>query len=237
MDGIAKTQGLSRASLLLCYITDRTQCPGGRAEQELRLLKKIAECAAAGVDYIQLREKDLSSRDLEALARKAVAALPSGSPSKLLINARVDVALACGAHGVHPPTNDLAASEVRAVFSRVGRAGNAAAVIGVSAHSVEEVARAEAQGADFVIFAPVFEKSGQANPQGLGQLRQACHRAHLAGTSSFSSSSMPVLALGGVTVENAPQCLAAGAAGIAAIRLFQQNDVEQMVGRLRSLHR
>jgi thiamine-phosphate pyrophosphorylase len=226
MDGTASTRKPS-LPLLLCYISDRAQFPGGRAQQELCLLKKIAECAAAGVDYIQLREKDLTSRDLEALVRKAVAALPADSQAKLLINARADVALACGAHGVHLPANDLAAGEVRTVFVR---AGNPAAVIGVSAHSVEEVRQAEARGADFVAFGPVFEKNGQMNPQGLKHLRQACQRAPMPSV----SSSMPILALGGVTLENAQQCLAAGAVGIAAIRLFQENDVEQTVDRLRS---
>src|SRR5262245_46677248 len=84
--------------LLLCYITDRKQFAGSQEAREQHLLAKIAECARAGVDYIQLREKDLSSRALEELAGKAVAAIPRGSKTKLLINSRTDVALACGAH-------------------------------------------------------------------------------------------------------------------------------------------
>src|SRR6202000_1760548 len=87
------------------------------AEQEHRLLEKIAECAAAGVDMIQLREKDLGSRTLEELAHKAMAALGK-SQTRLLINSRTDIALACGAHGVHLPANDLAASEIRSIFAR-----------------------------------------------------------------------------------------------------------------------
>ena len=89
-------------ALQLYYITDRRQFPGDCHEQEQRLLAKIAECAAAGVEYIQLREKDLEARALEDLAMKAMAAL-GGSGTKLLINSRTDVALACGAHGVHLP--------------------------------------------------------------------------------------------------------------------------------------
>ena len=92
--------------LQLYYITDRRQFAGDAHEQEQRLLAKIAECAAAGVEYIQLREKDLESRALEELALKAMAALGS-SRTQLLINSRTDVALACGAHGVHLPANDL----------------------------------------------------------------------------------------------------------------------------------
>ncbi len=212
--------------LLLCYITDRSQFPGGAVDQEQRLLKKIAECAAAGVDLIQLREKDLSARELEKLAEKAVAAIPKGSPARLLINSRTDVALAAGAHGVHLPANDLVASEVRSIMAR---AGKIKPVIGVSAHTAEEVAQAEAHGADFAVFGPVFEKDGRLNPGGLEHLRQACRRPPIDG------AAMPVLALGGITLENARQCFAAGAAGIAAIRLFQQNTVEPVVTRLRSL--
>jgi len=209
----------------LYYITDRRQFPGRAQEQERRLLAKIAECAAAGVDLIQLREKDLGARALEELALKAMAAL-AGSRTRLLINARTDVALACGAHGVHLPANDLAASDARAIFARVGVSEP---VIGVSTHSAAEVASAEAHGADFAAFGPVFEKSGSANREGLEQLRQICHRTEAA------QPPMPVLALGGITPENARLCVEAGAAGIAAIRLFQQKDVAALVKQLRSL--
>jgi thiamine-phosphate pyrophosphorylase len=216
--------------LQLYYVTDRRQFPGEGPEQERRLLLKIAECAAAGVDYIQLREKDLSIRALEELARKAVAALGSSS-TRLLINSRTDVALACGAHGVHLPSNDLPASEVRAIFARAGfeRINSRAPVIGVSAHSETEIANAEAHGADFAVFGPVFEKGGTANPHGLDRLQQICRRA------DSSTSNMPVFALGGITLENAHSCVKAGAAGIAGIRLFQENDARGVAEKLRRL--
>jgi thiamine-phosphate pyrophosphorylase len=215
--------------LRLYYITDRRLFPGNAAAQERQLLAKIGECAAAGVDWIQLREKDLSTSALQELAGKAMAALGS-SATRLLISSRTDVALACGAHGVHLPVNDLAASEVRAIFTRttLARTDVGAPVIGVSAHSLAEVASAEAHGADFAVFGPVFEKSGTANRDGLNQLRQICHRTESA------QPPMPVLALGGTTLENARQCAEAGAAGIAAIRLFQQNDVHAVVKKLRA---
>jgi thiamine-phosphate pyrophosphorylase len=209
--------------LQLYYITDRRQFSGDAQEQERRLLEKIAECTAAGVDLVQLREKDLSAGALEDLALKAMTAL-AGSRARLLINARTDIALASGAHGVHLPANDLAASDVRAIFAR---AGVSEPVIGVSTHSAAEVASAEAHGADFAVFAPVFEKGGNASREGLEKLRRICHRAEAA------QPPMPVLALGGITVENAPLCVTAGAAGIAAIRLFQQNDVQAIVKNLR----
>jgi thiamine-phosphate pyrophosphorylase len=216
------------AAVLLCYITDRSQFPGSSEHQKSRLLEKIAECAGAGVDYVQLREKDLSPRELEDLAGKALAAIPSASGTSLLINSRIDVALAVGAHGIHLPARDLSASDARVIWDRAGRTG---AVIGVSGHTGEEVSQAEAHGADFALFAPVFDKSGVANPAGITQLWHACHRPHPVGTP------MPVLALGGVTVENAQGCLDAGAAGIAGIRLFQQNDVRATVEQLRALQR
>ncbi|HEX4604885.1 MAG TPA: thiamine phosphate synthase [Candidatus Angelobacter sp.] len=223
---------------LLYYITDRRQFPGDAGEQERRLLKKIAESANAGVDMIQLREKDLSTRALEALALQAMAVL-AGSHTRLLINSRTDIALACGAHGVHLPSDDLAASEVRTVFSGTG--GNSASfaapglvtpglvtpIIGVSAHSAADVASAEAHGADFAVFAPVFEKNGTTRPDGLEQLQRVCHRTEAA------QPPLPVLALGGITLRNARRCLEAGAAGIAAIRLFQQDDVDAVVKTLR----
>jgi thiamine-phosphate pyrophosphorylase len=208
---------------MLCYITDRRQFPGSPQDQERELLAKIGECAAAGVDVVQLREKDLSARDLLELAQKAVTALPSGSPTRLLINSCTDVALACGAHGVHLPAGDLPASEVRTIWDRAGRMH---AVIGVSTHTPEEVALAEAHGADFAVFAPVFEKDGRKNPAGLRRLREVCSRPRRA------AAFMPVLALGGITLENAAECFAAGASGIAAIRLFQHNPAESVVRRL-----
>ena len=212
------------SAAMLCFITDRRQFPGSPQDQERRLLAKIAECAGAGVDLVQLREKDLSSRDLLALAQKAVASLP-GSATRLLLNARTDVALASGAHGVHLPAGGLPASEARAIW---GQVSTTHAVVGVSAHTPEEVALAASHGADFALFAPVFEKDGRGNPRGLVMLREACRQPRRA------EAFMPVLALGGVTPENAAMCFAAGASGVAAIRLFQQNPVEDVVRKLRS---
>src|SRR5258708_5837525 len=210
--------------MLLYYIPDRLQFSGNEGEKKLQLLRKIAECAAAGVRYIQLREKDLKIRELQELGAEAVHLISQHADTRLLINSRVDVALACGTMGVHLPANDLPASEVRAIF---GRAGQASRVVAVSCHTTKEVANAEAHGADFAVFGPVFEKNGLPDPGGLARLEQACKRAHMA------ANTMPVLALGGVTLENAKQCQDAGAAGIAGIRLFQQNNVEEVIRKLR----
>ena len=219
---------------ILYYITDRTHFPGGEADRRRQLLEKIAEAARCGVDYIQLREKDLSSQDLETLAGEAMGAIRAGlagahhGASRLLINSRTDVALASGADGVHLPSGDLSPAEVRGIWSRARSLANAVVSpqpsVSVSCHSPEEVAQAAAAGADLAVFAPVFEKkdSPAARPAGLEALGQAC------------GYRIPVLALGGVTLGNARACLEAGAAGIAAIRLFQENDVGKVVAALRS---
>jgi thiamine-phosphate pyrophosphorylase len=227
-------------SCLLYYITDRAVFPGDERTRRLRLLDKVAEAASHGVDYIQLREKDMPARELESLAREATRIIRDKTKpasgvrhpaTALLINSRTDVALATGAGGVHLRSNDVSPEEVQAAWGGKCGAGALAReispqdpVIAVSCHSSQEVLQAAANRASFAVFAPVFEKQDApgACPAGLEALRQAC-RARI-----------PVLALGGVTLQNAEFCLSAGAAGIAAIRLFQENDIGTIVRELRS---
>jgi thiamine-phosphate pyrophosphorylase len=218
--------------LLLYYITDRSQFPGNESVRRRRLLDKIAEAVHSGLDYIQLREKDLSARQLEILAREVMSIVhdPRTGNSKLktgfLINSRTDIAIACGADGVHLRSNDISPSEVREIWAKSGARtspGQAPArpTAAVSCHTPAEVASAAAQNADFVVFGPIFEKANSP-PAGLEALRKACQEK------------ISVLALGGISVENAKACMQAGAAGIAAIRLFQENEVEKVVAALRS---
>jgi len=221
---------------LLYYITDRTAFAPDEPTRRHRLLEKIAEAVRAGIDYIQLREKDLSSRELELLAREAVAVLSELRTDNrelrtaLLINSRTDVALAAGADGVHLRSEDISPREVRDVWEKCGAGAPAREssprepLIGVSCHSPDEVAQAADKRATFAVFAPVFEKKDTPNrqPAGLTQLRKACR------------ANIPVLALGGVTLQNAHSCLEAGAAGIAAIRLFQENNLSEIVERIRN---
>jgi thiamine-phosphate pyrophosphorylase len=216
-------------SCLLYYITDRTAFPGDELARRRRLLEKIREAVHAGVDYIQLREKDLPTRDLETLAREAVSAIAQLRTENqelrtfLLINSRTDVALAVRADGVHLRSDDISPQEVRVIWKcGAGAPANSPQdpLIAVSCHSPAEVAQAAARGANLAVFAPVFEKK-HANPTGLAALQKACE------------AKIPVLALGGVTLANAQSCLAAGASGIAAIRLFQDNDIAKVVKRLR----
>ena len=213
---------------LLYYITDRSQFPGDERARRRALLAKIAEAARAGVDYVQLRERDLSTRELETLAREVADLVRENSPStRLLINSRTDVALAAGADGVHLRADDVEPHEVRQVLDVSARPPLAIGqfLVAISCHSNEDVIRAESEAADFAVFAPVFGKRGTAGtpPAGLAALREACR------------AKISVLALGGVHLENAASCLNAGAAGIAAIRLFQENKIEDVVRALWAL--
>jgi thiamine-phosphate pyrophosphorylase len=194
--------------LLRYYITGRMQLSPDETERRAQLMRCIRRAADAGVDHIQLREKDLPVRELERLASAAKNVL-AGSGAKLLINSRADVAIACGLDGVHLTSSpdELPPSEVRTVLER---GGVRQAIVAVSCHSEAEVLRAYSHGADFVVFGPVFEKDGERSA-GLKGLQRVCAVAKL-----------PVLALGGVTEENAQACIDAGAAGIAGIRLFQK---------------
>jgi thiamine-phosphate pyrophosphorylase len=219
--------------MLLYYVTDRRSFEGTDARQRITLLERIAAAARAGVDYIQLREKDLSPRPLERLAREALHAVRENSAAtRLLINGRTDIALAVGADGVHLPSGELPASEIRALWACSNRS---APIIGVSAHSVADIQYAEAHGANFAVLAPIFEKVGtETRCLGEAALRAACMTTVLPDkTEAPPSNRFPVLALGGVTVANARSCLLAGAAGISGIRLFQQGDIADTVRQLR----
>ena len=222
---------------LLYYITDRSQFPGDERTRRRVLLATVAEAARARVDYIQLREKDLSARELEMLARDALTAVRNSTPlrtenrelrTRLLINSRTDVALAAGADGVHLRAEDVAPHDVRHVLevSTHRPLTTDRFLVAASCHTVTDVFRAESEKADFAVFAPVFGKRGGAGtpPAGLAALQEACCRAKIR-----------VLALGGVTIDNAASCLEAGAAGVAGIRLFQENKIEDVVRALRAL--
>ena len=211
--------------MILYYITDRSQFPGSEAEKCRRLVAKIAEAAQVGIDFIQLRERDLNARELEQLAAAAMEALQSKSPTRLLINSRNDVALAVAAHGVHLRADDITAAEARGIWLR---ATSTKPVIAVSCHTPEEIALAEAHGADFAVLGPIFEKESIA-PLGVGALRAAAQR------SLGAAEAMPVLALGGVTLNNAAECIAAGAKGMAGIRIFQTGDLKTTVAKLRAV--
>ena len=179
------------------YITD------SRTLANESLLDAIARNLAAGIEWIQIREKDLSARALFELVDAALK-LPNPHGSKILVNTRADVALAAGAAGVHLPSGSPPARFWR----------HPGFLAGVSCHSVDDVRQAEIEGADYVVFGPVFpprSKATHAEPRGLEDLRRAA-----------AAVKIPVLALGGVTRENADACVSSGAAGIAGITIFQE---------------
>lgn len=173
------------------------------------ILKLVRAAVVARIDLVQIREKNLSASVLYQLSVSA-AGITQGSSTKLLINDRSDIASAAGADGVHLATSSLPVDVVRRTFG-------SGFLIGVSTHSSEEVNRARQNGADFVVFGPVF---GTASKKQYGD---ALGLTSLCRVSS-ESSPFPVLALGGITMENVAECIQAGARGIAAIRMLQQPD-------------
>jgi len=209
---------------IVCYVTDRKSLGAGEGGQGV--LGKIRAAAAAGVDWVQIREKDLSGRELLALTREAVA---GRGAAPVIVNDRLDVALAAGAAGVHLGRESLRARDV----VRWCRAGNAAAefLVGVSCHSLEEAREARSAGASYIFFGPVFDtpsKRGMGEPQGDARLGEICR-----------SVTIPVVAIGGVSEQNAGECLRAGAAGVAAIRMFQEARdgaaMKTVIERIRAL--
>ena len=216
---------------LLCYVTDRRGLVSPKAHGNSGLLEKIAAALAAGVDWIQIREKDLSGRESSALAREAVRVLPDsaarkGAPPRILVNDRLDVALTAQAGGLHLGEHSLPTKEARRLVKSLQREKDF--LIGVSCHSLDAAKNAEQNGADYLFFGPVFATPAKANygaPQGLERLAEVCRAVRV-----------PVLAIGGITLENAAACLSAGAMGTAAIRLFQDApDLIAVVARLKKL--
>lgn len=216
----------------LCAITDRRRLPGhangqaAEASLRQRLLDLVEGWATGGVDFIQLREKDLAAPALESLAREMMGKI-ARSHAKLLVNVSTPgsatLALAAGADGVHLAGKPAegAARGVRQAFRSSGRA----AIVSMPCHCLEDIDLAWKEQVDLVLFSPVFEKPSQrlgapevSAPQGLEALGRACAMAH----------GIPVFALGGVTGANAPDCVAAGAAGVAGIRLFAGDDWRQL---------
>ena len=219
-------------SFLLCYITDRQQL------RSVSLTAVIRETLRAGVDMVQIREKDLASRELITLVEEALSAArgpgkgfeerASGPVSRehparatVLVNDRLDVALAAGAQGVHLGVHSMPVQVVRRIAPRPF-------VLGVSCHSLSEAMAAESGGADYLVVGPVFETPSKLRygpPLGLETLKEI-----------IAQITIPVLALGGITVERVRPCLEAGASGIAGIRIFQDCDsVQERVRELRAL--
>ncbi len=229
---------------LLCYVTDRRSLAGAEpADARKALLQKIASAGTAGVDWIQVREKDLTGKEYSALTREALQLAANSAPgetgrtvdsaaravaerTRIFVNDRLDVALATQAGGVHLGEKSLPPEEARRLANSLHRKKDF--LIGVSCHSLAAAKAAERGGADYLFFGPVFAtpaKAAYGAPQGLKRLAEVCRTVAL-----------PVLTIGGITLENAASCLSAGASGIAAIRLFHDApDMTVVVEALKKL--
>ncbi len=197
----------------LCYITDR------RALGPKPLPPFILEAVRAGVDLLQIREKDLDTRPLLELVKISVE-YARETNTRVVVNDRLDVALALGASGVHLGTRSLPPRAVRDCVPE-------GFLVGVSCHSLEEARAAESSGADYILLGPVFEtpsKIPYGPPLGLAKLQEVAAQVRV-----------PLLALGGINVERVKLCLEAGAAGIAGISIFQNcSSLENRVRELRA---
>lgn len=217
---------------IICYVTDRKALTGDKSVSAL--LNVIRAAAAAGVDWVQIREKDLPARDLFALVREGVSlsSVRTGSTHprsiKMIVNDRLDVALAAGAAGVHLGHASAPAREL----VRWCRAGNAPAdfLVGVSCHSLEGAKEAESADASYTYFGPIYETPSKipfGKPHGVEELAQVVKTVRI-----------PVVAIGGINEFNAAECIRAGAAGVAAIRMIQgASEAAVLKKAIEAIHR
>ena len=199
---------------VLCYITDRTTLPQGE------ISVRVKEAIEAGVSLVQIREKDMGTRELLGLAGNAVR-WAFGRATKIVVNDRLDVALVTGAQGVHLGRESAPPGAVGTHFSRPQ-------LMGVSCSSLEEAQSAEKAGADYILLAPIFKpfsKASSCPPLGLERLQEISRK-----------TTVPILALGGITLERVPSCREAGASGVGGISLFQGcPSLKQCVAEIRAL--
>ncbi|HXW54926.1 MAG TPA: thiamine phosphate synthase [Candidatus Cybelea sp.] len=215
---------------IACYVTDRRSLGPGPADPLPNLRERIRLSIDSGVDWIQIREKDLSGRELLALAHDTVSAakraMTTHSTPCVYVNDRLDIALAAEASGVHLGGQSLPAGDVVG-WCRTGHASPEFRV-GVSCHTMESAREAEQNGASYIFFGPVFDtpsKRVYGPPQGLDRLGDICRVIRI-----------PVMAIGGIEEANAADCIRAGASGFAAIRLFQERSKVRLAEFLERLH-
>jgi thiamine-phosphate pyrophosphorylase len=221
---------------IVCYVTDSQSL--GLTEPRSDILAKIEAAVVAGIDWVQIRAKGMPARQLLAITRAAVGmthrkpAPPAGPDrhgSLIFVNDRLDIALASDAAGIHLGRESLPALDVIGWQRR--RKIVTDLMVGLSCHTIDELRQAEDAGVDYAFFGPVFDtptKRPFGPPLGIAKLTAGCHATRL-----------KVIAIGGVTLENSAECLHAGAAGIAAIRMFQQTwepaKLKKAVKRLHSI--
>jgi thiamine-phosphate pyrophosphorylase len=179
-----------------------------------RVLTQVSAAVSAGIDLIQIREKNLSARVLFELCEQAVR-LTNRTATRLLVNDRADIAAGAGADGAHLTTRSIDARTIRKTFGEE-------LLIGASTHSLEEAVAARDGGADFIVFGPIFEtpsKMEYGTPIGVERLSKVAQEL----------DPLPVIALGGITLTNARDCLSAGASGIAGISIFGNDEALRLV--------
>jgi len=199
----------------LYLVTDRTVCG---SDKLLSILSRLAASLPYGTLAVQLREKDLCVRDLTDLAQRTMDVLePHRVP--LLINDRLDVAMAIGAQGIHLPGTGLSPVDARRLFK---------GLIGISTHSVEQVSAADPGIVNFCTFGPVFDtpsKRAYGPPQGVLRLQAA-----------IATARIPVFAIGGISARTVMELAGHGAAGIALIRaVLEASDPVSVAGEMLSL--
>lgn len=198
---------MSLASAPLIYLITKGEATASDFhEKRAEIIETIRIAVEAEVSIIQIREKNLPASLLCELTVEA-AAVTRGSATRLLVNDRADIALAAKADGVHLSAHSLPVNVIRRCFPH-------AFLIGVSTHTLDAAVNASANGADFVVFGPVFETPGKGEPQGIGKLSEVCEKLN----------PFPVLALGGIDETNVLSVLKAGASGFAAIRWLNERD-------------
>ena len=204
-------------SALLYYITDRRSLA---VPNEASLLRRIRKIISFGVNFIQVREKDLTDRRLFDLTRQVVKMALETSRNercRVLVNGRADIAAAAGADGVHLTSSGLGISGIRTWIPKNF-------IVGASVHTIREIRAARAGNVDYILAGHVFptaSKEGMGDALGVDYLRRAC-----------IESPVPVLALGGITAERVSAVLRAGAAGVAGISLFQKDDECARLGEI-----
>lgn len=219
---------------IVCYVTESQSL--GFTELGSSILAKIAAAVEAGVDWVQIREKEMPARQLVTIARAAVGMSSHKPPAPgeadrlgalVLVNDRLDVALAADAAGLHLGRQSLPAHDVIA-WRREGKTATDF-MVGLSCHTIDELRQAEDAGADYAFFGPIFDTPAKRRfgpPLGIAKLAAACLATRLR-----------VIAIGGVTLENGTECFHAGGAGIAAIRMFQQvREPAELKGVVEGLH-
>ena len=196
---------------ITCLITTGEARAENYPTAKNRILETVSSAVEQGISLIQIREKQLPGRLLFDLA-SAVSAAMSGFGSKVLINERADVATVAGADGVHLPSNSIPISVLRNKLPD-------RFLIGASAHSLEEALAARVDGADFVVYGPVFATPEKGKPKGIEDLKDVCDAV----------GPLPILALGGIDETNFESVLSAGATGFAAIRALNDRESRERI--------